>query len=98
MFHFEEIGAMAIDHGAGRQIHDAAGLAGAVADYFAVPAARHAAGEAARELVAMNRGALDRTLELMQESLATGERCRKDGMATSAGAGPEAGRSRAGSG
>jgi 3-deoxy-D-manno-octulosonic-acid transferase len=85
MFHFEEIGAMAIDHGAGRQIHDAAGLADAVSELLATPAERRAAGEAARQLVAMNRGALDRTLELMQQSLSTTE--RRTPSASSAAAG-----------
>jgi len=69
MFHFEEIGALALDHGAGRQVHDAASLASAAAAYLDHAEARRIAGEAARELVAVNRGALDRTLALMREVL-----------------------------
>jgi len=68
MFHFEEISAMALEQGAGRQIHDAASLAEVVVLYFDQPGLRQAAGEAARTLVATNRGALDRTLELIQQS------------------------------
>jgi 3-deoxy-D-manno-octulosonic-acid transferase len=69
MFHFEEIGAMALDHGAGRQVQDAATLADGVAAYLEDRAVREAASEAARRLVAVNRGALDRTLDLMQRAL-----------------------------
>lgn len=69
MFHFEEIGAMALDHGAGRQVQDAASLAAACLRYLDDPHERNAAGDAARRLVAMNRGALERTLDLMQQAL-----------------------------
>lgn len=66
MFHFEEIGAMALDEGVGRQVHDAGSLAEAVLLYLEQADLRLAAGEAARRLVAGNRGALDRTLELIE--------------------------------
>lgn len=69
MFHFEEIGAMALDHGAGRQVQDAASLAAAILRYFDDPRERGAAAEAARRLVVVNRGALERTLDLMQQAL-----------------------------
>jgi 3-deoxy-D-manno-octulosonic-acid transferase len=70
MFHFEEISAMALERGAARQVHDSAGLAAAVALYFEQPELRRAAGRAAYTLVADNRGALARTLELIAAALA----------------------------
>ncbi len=57
---------MALDEGAGRQVHDAGSLAEAVLLYFEQPDLRLAAGEAARRLVDANSGALDRTLELIE--------------------------------
>ena len=69
MFHFEEISAMVISRGAGVQIADAAALAGRASMYLDQPGLRAAAGEAARRLVAENRGAVKRTLDLMTESL-----------------------------
>lgn len=78
MFHFEEIGAMALDEGAGRQVHDAGGLAEAVLLYLEQADLRVAAGQAARRLVDGNRGALGRTLELIEHTL------RRPGAATAA--------------
>jgi 3-deoxy-D-manno-octulosonic-acid transferase len=69
MFHFEEISAMALDRGAARQVHDSDGLAAAVALYFEQPELRRAAGRAAHTLVTDNRGALRRTLELIETTL-----------------------------
>lgn len=69
MFHFEEISVMALERGAARQVHDAAGLTEAVALYFEQPDLRRAAGSAAHTLVADNRGALVRTLALVEEAL-----------------------------
>jgi len=69
MFHFEEIGAMALDEGAGRQVHDAGSLAESILLYLEQADLRLAAGEAARRLVAANSGALDRTLELIEHEL-----------------------------
>jgi 3-deoxy-D-manno-octulosonic-acid transferase len=69
MFHFEEISAMAIERGAARQIHDVQGLAEAVALYFDQPELRRAAGRAAHTLVTDNRGALERTLALVEDAL-----------------------------
>jgi 3-deoxy-D-manno-octulosonic-acid transferase len=70
MFNFEEIAAMALERGAARQVHDADGLAAAVALYLEQPDLRRAAGRAARTLVTDNRGALQRTLELIEQALA----------------------------
>jgi 3-deoxy-D-manno-octulosonic-acid transferase len=68
MFHFEEISTMVLERGAGSQVHDEAGLADSVAIYLEQPVLRESAGEAARLLVAENRGAVARTLQLMSES------------------------------
>ena len=70
MFHFEEISAMALERGAGRQVRDSRELAAAVAMYFEQPELRRAAGRAAHTLVTDNRGALERTLAFMSEALA----------------------------
>ena len=69
MFHFEEISAMALERGAARQILDVGGLSEAVALYFEQPDLRRAAGRAAHTLVAENRGALGRTLVLVESAL-----------------------------
>jgi 3-deoxy-D-manno-octulosonic-acid transferase len=69
MFHFEEISAMALERGAARQVLDVRGLAAAVALYFEQPDLRRAAGNAAHTLVTDNRGALARTLHLVETAL-----------------------------
>jgi len=69
MFHFEEISTMALERGAARQVHDVQGLAAAVALYFEQPDLRRAAGSAAYSLVTENRGALVRTLGLIDSAL-----------------------------
>jgi 3-deoxy-D-manno-octulosonic-acid transferase len=69
MFHFEEISAMALERGAARQVHDVQGLVEAVALYFEQPDLRRAAGAAAHTLVTDNRGALGRTLALVEAAL-----------------------------
>jgi 3-deoxy-D-manno-octulosonic-acid transferase len=69
MFHFEEISALVLERGAGRQVHDEAELVAAVLLYLEHPELRAAAAAAGRGLVAENRGALARTLELVGETL-----------------------------
>ncbi|HUQ53817.1 MAG TPA: lipid IV(A) 3-deoxy-D-manno-octulosonic acid transferase [Gammaproteobacteria bacterium] len=69
MFHFEEISAMALERGAARQVHDVGDLSAAIALYFEQPDLRRAAGNAAYTLVTDNRGALARTLELVEAAL-----------------------------
>jgi 3-deoxy-D-manno-octulosonic-acid transferase len=69
MFHFEEISVMALERGAARQVHDETGLVEAVARYFEQPGLRRAAGRAAHTLVAENRGALERTVAHIEETL-----------------------------
>lgn len=69
MFHFEEISALVLESGAGRQVHDEHELVAAVTLYLEQPDLRKAAAAAARNLVARNRGALARTLGLVDETL-----------------------------
>jgi 3-deoxy-D-manno-octulosonic-acid transferase len=67
MFHFEEISALALECGAARQVRDSRELGAAVALYLEQPALRRAAAARARALIEQNRGALARTLDLVQE-------------------------------
>jgi 3-deoxy-D-manno-octulosonic-acid transferase len=67
MFHFEEISAMALDRGAAFQVRDASELVDAVALLFDQPGLRQAAAQAAQTMLDDNRGALDRTVNLMTE-------------------------------
>jgi 3-deoxy-D-manno-octulosonic-acid transferase len=60
---------MALERGAARQVHDSVELAAAIALYFEQPDLRRSAGRAAHTLVTDNRGALARTLALMNEAL-----------------------------
>ncbi len=69
MFNFSEISRLLLERGAGRQVPDSAALARVVGDYLADSALRERAGAAGRQLVADNRGALDRTLALVQSVL-----------------------------
>jgi len=75
MFHVEEISAMAVERGAGRQVDGVRALVDAVAIYLEQPLLREEAGAAARRLVAENRGALERTLKLIDSTLSS-ERAR----------------------
>jgi 3-deoxy-D-manno-octulosonic-acid transferase len=69
MFHFEDICAMTLEAGAGRQVYDVETLIDVVAQYLDQPMLREAAGRAGRRLVARNRGSLERTLDLMARRL-----------------------------
>ena len=69
MFNVEEISEMAITRGAGRQVEGALSLTRAAADYLEQPALREKASEAALRLVSENRGALERTLSLIDSTL-----------------------------
>ena len=72
MFQTEEISVMALERGAARRITDVGSLVEAVAAYIEQPALRKTAGEAARALVADNRGALQRTLKLIEHTVGSG--------------------------
>ncbi len=65
MHNFRQIAAEFEDAGAWRQVADESGLAAAWDAWLADPATARAVGERAKELLARNRGALERTLELL---------------------------------
>ena len=69
MFHFEEISALTLEHGAARQVPDAQALVEAVALYLDQPGLRRAAGDAALALIRDNHGSLERTLDAMNRQL-----------------------------
>ena len=69
MFHFEEVAALALESGAGRQVYDAAALTDAIAMYLGDAALRAAAGAAALRMVEANKGALEATLTLVAREL-----------------------------
>jgi 3-deoxy-D-manno-octulosonic-acid transferase len=69
MFNFTEIAALTLERGAGTQIERPEQLAAAVAEYLSNPVRHAEAGEAGRKLVEENRGALEHTLELIEQLL-----------------------------
>ena len=71
MFHFEEISALTLERGAGRQVPDADALGDAVQLYLDQPELRRAAGAAGKALIRENRGSLESTLAAMNRQLAT---------------------------
>lgn len=70
MFQAEEVGAMALEQAAARCINDIAGLTDAVKTFIEQPEILETAAGAAMALVAANRGALERTLGLIDGTLA----------------------------
>lgn len=71
MFNFQEIGALALERGAGVQIQRPHELAPAIADFLGNANRRFEAGEAGKKLVEENRGALERNLRLLERLLAS---------------------------
>lgn len=69
MFHFEEISALTLERGAGRQVRDEQTLVAAAGLYFDQPDLRRAAGDAALALIRDNHGSLERTLDAMSRQL-----------------------------
>jgi 3-deoxy-D-manno-octulosonic-acid transferase len=69
MFNFNEIAAMTLERGAGVQIHTAAELAPAISDLLGSANRRDALGDAGRRMVEENRGALARTVTLIEKVL-----------------------------
>lgn len=69
MFNFAEIAAMALERGAGVQVRTTAELAPAIGDFLGNANRRFGAGEAGRKMVEENRGALVRTVKLIEELL-----------------------------
>lgn len=69
MFNFADISRMVLERGAGMQIHSHSDLAPAIDMYIKNPSVRYAAGQAGKELVEQNRGALEKNLALIQSVL-----------------------------
>lgn len=70
-FNFQEITALLLEAGAVRRIADAAGLAAGVLHWFDDPGDRLRCGESGRTRMAAERGALARTLALVDDCLAS---------------------------
>lgn len=68
-FNFEEIAAMALERGAGVRIKSAAQLAPALSDFLGNANRRFEAGERGKKMVDENRGAVARTLRLIETLL-----------------------------
>lgn len=69
MFNFDEIARLCLERGAAQQIDEAKQLGAAVGRYLDDAALRTQAGEAGRQLVEHNRGALARSVELINAQL-----------------------------
>ncbi len=65
MFNFAEIARLAAERGAGRRVRDSGEMGAAVAAYLANADLRFNAGESGHKMVEENRGALQRTLALL---------------------------------
>jgi 3-deoxy-D-manno-octulosonic-acid transferase len=72
MFNFEAAKDLLLARGAAKQVDNALALAPAVTALFADPAPREKMGQAGREAVAANRGALSRLLALLEPAAASG--------------------------
>jgi 3-deoxy-D-manno-octulosonic-acid transferase len=66
MFNFEEIARLTLERGAGVRLAGAAELAPAISDFLGNANRRFEAGEAGKRLIAENRGAVERTLRLIE--------------------------------
>jgi len=69
MFNFLEISEMALASGAARQVGSKEELIEVIANFLAQPNQRHEAGEAGKRLVRENRGALENTMDMIDEVL-----------------------------
>ncbi len=69
MFNFREIAALALRRGAAVAVNDAAALPAAIGDFLGNAHRRFAAGEAGRRLIEEHRGALARTMALVEKLL-----------------------------
>lgn len=72
-FNFQEITELLIDVGAVQQISDAASLSTKLGQLFRHPDERHRRGEAGRTRIAIERGALARTLKMIERCWPSGE-------------------------
>ena len=73
MFNFIEISKMALESGAALQVSNEDELTEVISSYLAHPNQRHEAGEAGKRLVRENRGALQATMEMIDEVLANNQ-------------------------
>jgi 3-deoxy-D-manno-octulosonic-acid transferase len=73
MHNFEEIARAVRDSGAGVQVNDPSQLAPAISDFLGNANRRFEAGEAGRRLIAQNRGAVERTLHLIEPLVSASE-------------------------
>ena len=69
MFNFTEIARLVVERGAGRRVRDSVEMGAAVATYLENAELRFSTGEAGRRMVEENRGALQRTLSLIEPLL-----------------------------
>ena len=69
MFNFADISRMVLERGAGIQINSSSELAPVVDMYIKNTGVRFAAGQAGKELVEQNRGALEKNLKLIESVL-----------------------------
>jgi 3-deoxy-D-manno-octulosonic-acid transferase len=72
-FNFQEISELLIDVGAVQQISDAASLSRKIGQLFRHPDERRRRGEAGRARIAIERGALSRTLKLIDRCMPAGK-------------------------
>ena len=70
MFNFDEISRLTIERGAGVQIQNASQLAPAISDFLGNANRRFEAGEAGKRMVDENRGAVAKTLALIEAVMA----------------------------
>ena len=73
MFNFEEIARLTIERGAGVQVRNPAQLAPAISDFMGNANRRFEAGEAGKRMVEENRGAVGKTLALIEAVMARDE-------------------------
>jgi 3-deoxy-D-manno-octulosonic-acid transferase len=66
MMHFTTIADLFLEQGAARQIDDAESLARVVIDWFGDPGERARFGDAGRRVVEGNRGALEKSLDIVR--------------------------------
>jgi 3-deoxy-D-manno-octulosonic-acid transferase len=72
-FNFQEITELLVDVGAVQRIDDAASLSKKLGQLFRHPDERHRRGEAGRVRIAIERGALSRTLKMIERCWPAGE-------------------------
>lgn len=71
MMHFAAIADLFLEQGAARQIEDAESLARVVTDWFGDPGERARIGDAGRRVVEGNRGALEKSLDIVAGFMGT---------------------------